>query len=345
MRHLLMAICLAAAGSAVTPALAAPAIPTLSYFKPFAGGFNWVRLEGGRTERAIAGVVGKGQPIAAWAPGGRQALVWLNDWEHAAPAKAWTVALPTGAAASLPLPGPGELKKLGFDNAGRLTALTLIDADDKGGPTLKQDPRGSILTFEGRRYQQPPGQEGMPALAIAYRREGASWKRTEIKLTTTGWDYAMGIRALDAANALTPDSTDMREEKDLDAVQDPALMKRLGGLDPNVATPDDGEWAKLTTPGGPVFIWRESGEFLHSSNLLAWGPASKPTRIAGLEFKHSSPHVYRQGAPNLRLVSVNLRGNHMLVTDSDGAFPRLFDTLTKKRVPVFEGAVGASFWP
>lgn len=330
---------------AVAPAVAASAVPTLSYFKPAAGGFSWVRLDSGRVERPITTFKGRGAPIAAWAPGGRQALVWLNDWEHASPPMAWTVPLPAGTATALPLPSVGELKKLGFDKAGRLIALTLIDADDKGGPTLKQDPKGSVLTFEGKRYQQPAGQEGMPALAIAYRREGASWKRTEIKLTTTGWDYAMETRALDAANTLTPDSTDLREEKDLDAVQDPGLMKRLSALDPKVATPDDGEWARLTTPGGPVFIWREAGEFLHSSNLLAWGPAAKPTRIAGLEFKHSSPHVYRQGAPNLRLVSVTLRGNLMLVTDGDGAYPRLFDTVTRKRVPVFEGAVGASFWP
>lgn len=343
--RLVLTASLLAAVAAVAPAVAAPAIPTLSYFKPVAGGFVWARLDAGGTEKAIASFKGRGAPVAAWAPGGRQALVWLNDWEHAAPATAWTVLLPAGTATALPLPTVGELKKLSYDKAGRLTALTLIDADDKGGPTLKQDPKGSILTFEGKRYQQPAGQEGIPALAIAYRREGASWKRTEIKLTTTGWDYAMETRALDVANTLTPDSTDLREEKDLDAVQDPGLMKRLSALDPKVATPDNGEWAKLTTPGGPVFIWRESGEFLHSSNLLAWGPATKPTRIAGLEFKHSSPHVYRQGAPNLRLVSVNLRGNHMLVTDGDGAYPRLFDTVTRKRVPVFEGAVGASFWP
>jgi hypothetical protein len=343
--RLVLTAALLAAVAAVAPAVAAPAIPSLSYFKPVSAGFVWVRLDSGRTEKPITTFTGRGVPVAAWAPGGRQAIVWLNDWDHAAPPKAWTVPLPSGTATALPLPAVGELKKLGYDKAGRLTALTLIDADDKGGPTLKQDPKGGILTFEGKRYQQPAGQEGIPALAIAYRREGATWKRTEIKLTTTGWDYAMEARALDAANTLTPDSADLREEKDLDAVQDPALMKRLSALDPKVATNDDGEWAKLTTPGGPVFIWREIGEFAHSSNLMAWGPAAKPTRIAGLEFKHSSPHVYRQGAPNLRLVSVTTRGAHMLVTDAEGAFPRLFDTVTKRRVPVFEGATGASFWP
>jgi hypothetical protein len=51
--------------------------------------------------------------------------------------------------------------------------------------------------------------EGLPVLVHAYRRVGGEWKRAETKLSTTGWDYAMGVKALETFARLGPRSVEL----------------------------------------------------------------------------------------------------------------------------------------
>jgi hypothetical protein len=86
--------------------------------------------------------------------------------------------------------------------------------------------------------------EGIPALAHARRFEAGTWKRFETKPTTTGWDYALMERALDAAATLGPISVSSLEGRNGGIPVDAAAQKMLNAYRPN----DEGSFAGAGIP-------------------------------------------------------------------------------------------------
>jgi hypothetical protein len=330
------------------PLQAAPAVPSLSYFKPVKGGYTWVRLDHARTETPIATVKATGRPEVSWNIEATQAIVWADNSDTDTAPTAWTVALPKGPAKPLPLPAPrwGDVENIVFDQRERPLALVLMLPSPTNGLTEGQDKQGRFLRFEGKRFGfDPDGQEGQLALAHAFSWQGGGWRRVETKATTTGWDYGRGVDELELARHVRPHTRAMRGEPDgINPVEDAGLLKRLTGLDPQVVT-EGGEWSFVRTTGGPVYVWREAGEFLHSTSMLAWGEPTKLTRLPGLAIPKAAERDIRPDKAGLRMVSLQPRGGHVLVSDADGAYPRLYDVKAKARVWSSDTAVGASLWP
>lgn len=325
-------------------ALAATPIPTLSYFKAVRGGMSWARFEQGKYERPIATFLGAGSPRAAWSHDRKKAIVWLDGREADKPSKAWVVPTTGGRPTDLPLPGK-DVRAIGFDKQGMAHVLVMMDAEAKNGPKAGKDKKGDFLTFEGKRYDLPAGREGIAALAFDYRREGNAWKRVETQLTSDGWDYAATVKDLKSYATLGPRTDAMLDEPEgFTAVADKALQGRLKALNPKVVS-EGGEWGQMKTAGGPVFVWRESSEFLHSTSQIAWGTAAKPVSVPGLGVPNPKEHAFRQDLPSLRLVAPMFKGAHMLVTTTDGAFPRLYDVAAKKLLWSSNAVKTVTFWP
>ena len=289
--------------------------------------------------RAIATIQGKGDPQVSYDAKLTRAIVWLDPRDEAegTPARAWSVKLPNGPAEAFTLPKvAGKIENVVFSRTNRPTVLALHDSFASDGPKEGQDAKGRFMRYEGKVVRMPdPETEGVLAMAHAYTLDGGTWKRVESKPTTTGWDYGAGVDALKIAEDLYPSSRSMRNMRErIGEVENAALLKRQDALKPK-AVDRDGEGGQVTTSAGPVWVWREQGEFLHETSLIAWGDPKRPTLLPGLAAANS----------DVRFVAVQPRDNFVLVTDNDGRYPRLYDVATKKRVWAADAVFGATLWP
>lgn len=345
----------AAAPDAGAPAVAwkAPAATsTLSVFEPVDTGCAWLLVDPmAKSQRALAEFPGAcvGARVT-WSPDGAKAVVWFDPShvqvagyasqvsspagypdelpEPGATPRAFVVDLATGKASPVPLPSfeRQELQELGVDSAGQVFAFfeeALSEA------VLEQ----KSVTVDGQAFDLTVFEEGLPALAHAYRFEKGQWTRAEVKATTTGWDYALGVQALDAHGKLGARSVELSSaHAQGDAVTGAALAK-LKPLQPKKAKgDDDGHWIFLGAGGQRFYAWEISGEFAYTTGLLAAGEPPKP--------------LPRLGFTDGDLVAVRTSGPFVLVTAAGvGAHPRLYRMPAGELVYSSDGARAVTFWP
>lgn len=330
---------------------AAPTAPsTLSLFEPAGEGCEWRQLDPVAGKRVVLARF-PGTCVGArlaWTPDGSRALVWF-DPQHVQSAgyssqlsskpgyadevadakaspRAFLVSTRRQQVEPMPFPAvPGlTLQELGLDETGAVLAL------------LEQPvPEGTKGTFvaAGQTFDLSTLHEGVPVVVHAYRREGADWKRVESKLSTTGWDYGLGVRELEAFRRFGPRSADLAASHAQGDVAEDAVLPALMTLAPKDAGADDGQWIFLGAGGARIYVWEISGEFAHSTGLIALGtPGPKP--------------LPKLGFTDGDLVAVRTSGAHLLITGSHvGTHPRLYELPAGKLIFSSDSARAATFWP
>lgn len=342
----------AAPAPAVVPKRSAlEAVPAsqsvLSLFEPVKDGCDWKRVDPvAKTSAVVASFPGScvGARVA-WSKDGAKAAVWfdpklvqtasIGGSEIGAPGypdeapdekakpRLFSVTPATGQAQALPLPA-FALEDFGVGPAGEVLVLSLDEVDDaavKAGTT----------TVDGEPFKLEPVEDGLVALAFAWRLERGAWARVETAQTTTGWDYGRGVGQLAVNETLGARSTELLRTLAgaLDG-PDAATLEKLKGLAPAVG---EGDWAVLGPFGERAFVWTVMGEFPHTTGHLVFEaePASKAT---GAGFTAGE------------LVAVKREGPFVLLSSGHaGAHPRLYDARTKALLFSSDTARAATFWP
>ena len=113
----------------------------------------------------------------------------------------WAVDLVSGAASSLRLPANGQLEDLRIDDQKQVWAFTTEDPTEQWQqPDWDRLAATKKFKFKQENYDFPSSSgEGVPAVVTALRwsEKSKSWEIKERKGTHTGWDYALGIGALE----------------------------------------------------------------------------------------------------------------------------------------------------
>lgn len=320
----------------------------LSVFEPTDGGCQWRRLDAlSGTHATVAEF-----PVAnclgarvAWSANGQLAATWFDprtvqragyggtdvpasgyaDENSPADAKdrVWLVTLTSGALREVPAFPPSDVEDLGLDAKGALHVLGTEKLSDEAVA------KGTV-TIDGKALALTPVNEGLPALAHAWRLENGAWKRVETVQTTTGWDYAQGAQALELSHALGPQSSTLLEsrphsEEDLEE----ALSARLAPFAPKGA---EGEWRPVGKAPSRAFVWCVSGEFIEATGLVVF--EASLTKAEGMGFTAGD------------LVSHTPKGPYLLSAGSvAGTHPRLFNRATRKLTWSSNTARAVTFWP
>lgn len=321
---------------------------TLSLFEPVDGRCVW-RQEDPVAKKRVELAAFPGTCVGArvaWSVDVTKAVVWFDpqrvqsagymsqtstppafadeEVDAAAKPRWFFVDLKTGKVEPLTMPNveKTELREVGISKSSDVVAL-LEEA-------LPEGATGEINSGD-QTFDLDSIDEGLPVLVHAYKREGATWKRFETKLSTTGWDYGLGVRELEAARTFGPKSVDLLDSHiDGDEV-DAATATSLKKLAPAKAkTEDDGTWISVKVGTGKVNVWQVTGEFAHTAGLIVNGDALLP----------------ELGFTDGDLVALQISGNFLLVTKSDvGTHPRLYSLPDGKRAFGSDTARGVTFWP
>lgn len=333
------------------PPLPARTSSTLSVLEPAAQNCEWRWFDPvSNAKRTVAKFEGacRGARVA-WSPNGQKAIVWFDpETIHAA----------MGAGGKAPLDGPatgepdrlfvfdaktGKVQKLEFPKVdGSVDEIGIAESGDIFALAQEPLPEGVRETgrtrVDGVEVVWDVESEGLPALAHAYRyTTNNTWVRTETKPTTEGWDYAMGVDALDVAKVLGPRSVlllsahgDARRP-----VEDKKILAKLKPLTP----PDDeeggGRWIQLGTDGNTFYVWEVSGEFAYNTGLVVLPDAQGNLKKApDSDFDETT------------LVSLRHQGPYLLVAhNGTGTRPRLYDLRTQALVFRSDTARATVFWP
>ncbi|WP_375765053.1 hypothetical protein NR798_25390 [Archangium gephyra] len=311
--------------------------PALSYLKSVdPERCDWVRrpLSGEPTTLFTFDAACTGTELS-WSPDLEQGLVFNLPTGEGARPRLWRVdfAAKTGTPVELKgLPGgtgaqgahQPVIAKVGFDAQGRPMALVYIV------PKLEKDPAGEpFITFEGQRYPAK-GIEGTPGLALAYRLEGADWKRFEAKVLSSETD---SVDVLDAARLPGPNPFAAERLPGQKASESAARMLKAE------LPPRDkfGQWMALPTPGGMLFY---RGERLEKDDApspaapVRWEQNGKLVEVEGLTANDGDPLVLR------------LRGELLVITVLGGAHSaHVYDTRTKKLLASALDVELATLWP
>jgi hypothetical protein len=303
---------------------------TLSYLEPSTDGkCRWVRHTPPGEPRTVFTVpTGCDAVRLAWSLDGKAGLAYVAGPGEGEAPRIWRVDLATGKETTLSSPKLGTLGGLGFDAEGRPVAL-MEDQREATGEGEKRE-----IVFEGKSY--PAAMDGIPGLAHAFRLEGGDWKRFETKDTSYDWDYAAGIRALDAYDAMgpTPEKLSAAATEALKPVlEDSPVFAALSA----VRKPSDetGSWKQLELPGGAVYVWEASDSELPY--------LSAPVRVMG-EKGLVEPEALKVSGG----LSLAARGEQVLLvfTDTEGKpVARLWNAKTKKLVTTLADKPTLSFWP
>lgn len=327
------------------PAAATTAAPRLSALVPTGHDTLWVRVDPvspSHPRDILAHLPGSPQGgRVSWNADRTRALVWfdpdnleqLRDQTEApigdGRGRLYLVA-PGGQVTQLPLPTVGKLREVGFDRAGVPTALTLAQV------TLREDHKGrSYVDFEGKRYTRDSGAEGQPVLAHAFQWQADHrWRRVDTALSSDGWDYAMGVQALNVFRDLRFRAASALEaHPPHDELKDPRTLAALARLAPDLRPHDGDTWWRLRGLAAPVYCWSIAGEFTYATGRVAFG-GSKPTWAPALPWGPRDP------------VAMAIRGPLLLLsTASTGGHARLYDTRTHKLLYKDDHARDVVFWP
>ena len=335
------------------PAVVAFAVPsarsTLSVFEPSGTNCEWRQVEPvAGTKVVLATFPGAcvGARVA-WSPDTSKAVVWFDPMhvqhagystqvssksgyadevpEEKSALRAYVVSTRKAQVEPLPISAlPGHaLQELGVDGTGAVISLfeEAVPDDAKG-----------LITSGAQKFELSTITEGLPVLVHAFRREGAEWKKFETKLSSTGWDYGLGVKELEAQHRLGPSSEDLsRSMAQGDSVEGEPLAA-LGKLAPKGAGADDGAWIFVGAGGARLYVWEISGEFAHTTGLVALG--SPPVVLPKLGFNDGD------------LVAIRTSGPFVLIAGSDvGTHPRLYQLPAGKLVFSSDTARAATFWP
>jgi hypothetical protein len=320
---------------------------TLSVFEPSASRCEWLRVDAPARKKAVVATF-DGPCVGAklsFAPDQTKALVWFDptarysagyfadgaskpkhadeEMKEGEQDRLFEVALADGKVTPVPFPDAFHPVRVGYDDKGRLIALAVQNLSDA-------EVAAGAATVDGKEYRFDKAADGLPALANAYALEGGAWKRVETKPTHTGWDYALDERALDASKALGPDSAELLEARNGGDEVDAKEAAQLAAMAPR----GEGQWAKISTGGGPVYFWQVTGEFAYATGLLVFSVDGKLVR---------APQV---GFSDGEIVALEVNGPFLLVAaPSVGAFPRLYDMRVHTSVYSSETGRAAVFWP
>ncbi|HEX8434817.1 hypothetical protein [Archangium sp.] len=339
-----------------------PSDSTLSVFEPQEGKCQWLRVDPASQKRAPVAILEgdcKGVRIA-WSPDLRKALVWFDPATvqsagyfsaDASPAgypdeeptpgarhRLYEVTPASGEVRSVPFPSAdGEVRDLGYDAQGLLArALEPLSEEQQAQGSIVVD--GKELTFDLAE------QEGLPALAYAYRfgAEG-QWKRVEVKTTSDGADVSLGISALEIAPE-GPTSTASLESHLHNGGEEPTaeqLSRLLAFVPPPLVekvkteVSEGGDsWTRGTTSAGAFYVWQVTGDFTHTTGHLVFESGEQLVPAKDLGFTDGD------------LVSFNTQGPFLLAaSERVGAHPRLYDLRTRKLVFRSDTARAVTFWP
>ncbi len=338
------------------PAVLAFAVPTapstLSLLEPVGANCEWRQVEPVKGTTVVLATF-PGTCVGArlsFSPDASKAVVWFDpslvqrggystqvsskpgfpdeEVDEKALARAFVVSTRKPQVEPVPLPAlPGlTLQELGVDAKGAVLALLEEPVSDEA---VK---RGAV-TSGAETFSLAEITDGLPVMVHAYRREGAAWKRVETKLSTTGWDYGLGVKALEAHQQLGPRSIDLcasHAQGDAAGGDEAASLQQLS---PRDAGADDGQWIFLGAGGARVFAWEISGEFAHTTGLIASG-APAPKVLPKLGFTDGD------------LVALRTSGPHLLISASNvGTHPRLYEFPAGTLVFSSDTARAATFWP
>lgn len=226
-----------------------------------------------------------------------------------------------------PLPLPevkGQtLQDLGLDATGAVVALF--------EEAVPEDAKGEI-TSGTEKFDLSTITEGLPVLVHAYRREGAEWKKFETKLSTTGWDYGLGVKELEASRKLGTSTEDLLSAHGQGDSAEGEVVPELMKLAPKGAKEDDGSWIFFGAGGARFYVWEISGEFAYTTGLIAAG--SPPAVLPKLGFTDGD------------LVAIRMSGSYVLISDSNsGTHPRMYELPAAKLVFSSDTARAATLWP
>ena len=324
-----------APASPVASKAASTGAPDLSALRPARGGScEWLKLDPvAKTETVVASVDAPCEEMnVSWSHDGARAILWVPvtyAGDKPRPARAWEVAI--GGGAPKPLDLPTGLEDLGYDATGAIVALVAEELTD-------QEMRSGTLVRDGKTYRLEEGQEGLPILVHARRRENGKWKTVESKLSDTGWDLAMGIDALDASRGLGPTSDRMlytRGNSDIaKQIEDDALAAKLKSAVP-FADDEFAVWTVAGTPHGPVYLLEECFEVACAFRRIAFPAGDSFTPAPGFAFSDQEPF------------EAFLRGPWLLAVTPDGTNAHLWDLRTRSLAwRDADGALSAAvFWP
>jgi hypothetical protein len=264
----------------------------------------------------------------AWSKDGKQGLAYVAGPSENGKPRAWRVELATGQGTPLSIPTLGRLGGFGFDAEGRPVAL-MEDPRD----VVEGEGEQKVIVFEGQRY--PAALDGLPGLAHAFRLEGGTWKRFETKDTSYEWDYAAGIKALDAYDAMGPTPEKQWAKADDAFIPVPEDSPALAALKAVKEPSDEGNWKQVQTAGGTLYAWEATYvEIPYLSTPLRIQDAKGVAPLEGLDVNGG--------------VSVAVRGDFVLVDvmDAEGQeSARLWNAKTKKPAASLNGKTAISFWP
>jgi hypothetical protein len=270
--------------------------------------------------------------VFTWPVGeGARPRVWRVDFAARTGKPVELKGLPGGTGEQ----GPNKpyIEEVGFDAQGRPVALVSNVYTDR--PLEKGKNGEEFIPFEGERYPvREKKADSTPGLALAYRWEGAGWKRFETKASAYEAKDAPGINALDAARSLTP-------------VQSPTPSGALPGQEASAKSSkllesslpvqqEEGRWMTLATPGGMLHYraTNPGDDTLVPAAPLRWEQDGKLLALEGLKAKDGDG------------IGLQLRGELLLVTVQSEARPAyVFDTRTKKKLLSVTGVASAAFWP
>ena len=182
----------------------------------------------------------------------------------------------------------------------------------------------------------PVEDEGTRGQALAFRQEGADWKRIESKPASFESEGGAGVNVLDAAKAL-PDQT-LSLFGDLPGQEAPeAAVKKLDAALPGQAQEKFGKWMSLSTPGGALYYWTAldpEDDSRYPSVPVRWEQDGNLVELDGLTAR-----------PGERL-GFQVRGGLLLVFIlGETRSAHVFDPRTKKSLVAVKDIESATLWP
>ncbi|WP_224249332.1 hypothetical protein [Hyalangium gracile] len=346
--HVLLATLALAGSKSNPPRGAAPTGatgPALSHLKsrdPDA--CDWVRqpIPSGEPTTVFSFDRNCASAVVSWSRDGKQGLVFVSGDGPDASSIAWRVDLVNRTGAPLELRGLPEekgaadtdlpmIEQLTFDPQGRPVALvsyTPALQPPEPGPDGKR-----AISFQGERFPVAGGQ-GEPTLVMAWRLEGDTWKRVEVKATTSG-----GFESLKLFRTLqrTASQTAVGQAKGKALPPKDPARKVLSAAFPDKKDGAEAKWLRLTTSGGPLYYRREqAGDGFSDFAPVRWG--AKGGKLAPVE-----------GVPDAKETAVSFQLQKDLLLVDVGTSPRpktlILDAKTKKILLAQEDLIAPALWP
>jgi hypothetical protein len=204
---------------------------------------------------------------------------------------------------ALPRPSPGAVDEIGFDEQGQGWALTV-------GESVVIAKGQTAIQFQGKPIAVSAQSAGSEvSLVHAFRLDGSAW--TLVQTAAAPFNPYGSKTAEVSPKFARSKSTEPAAFGTPVAAERKALAAAFKDLKPDEGTQ---EWGKLASPKGALFVWRASGDRMHSLNHLAFQKdgAAVPTAPDG--GNGDQIEVYRAGE-DLALVVDEYSWRHARLLD------------------------------